>query len=85
MNATDAMLHLDTVAHSISEPVFPPNSLNSQISGILRATRPFLDTGRDWILQNIEALEQQLSVYDAWLKRIDEVRSEIQSHRDAVD
>ncbi|PBK90103.1 hypothetical protein ARMGADRAFT_1032688 [Armillaria gallica] len=67
------------MAHSIPEPVLPPNSLNSQISGILRATRPFLDTDRDWILQNIE-----LSVYDALLKRIDEIRSEIQSHRDAV-
>ncbi len=67
MNATDAMLHLDTVAHSISEPVLPLNSLNSQIFGILRATRPFLDTDRDWIPQNIEVLEQQLSVYDALL------------------
>ncbi len=57
MNVTDAMLHLDAVAHSIPEPVLPPNSLNSQISGILRATRPFLDTDRDWILQNIEVLE----------------------------
>ncbi|KAK0452589.1 hypothetical protein EV421DRAFT_1731207 [Armillaria borealis] len=84
MNATDAMFHLDAVARSIPEPVLPPNALNSQISGILRATRPFLDTYRDCILQNIEVLEQQLSVYDALLNRIDEVRFQMQSHRDAV-
>ncbi|SJK98763.1 uncharacterized protein ARMOST_02032 [Armillaria ostoyae] len=84
MNATDAMLHLDAVARSIPEPVLPLNALNSQISGILRATRPFLDTDRDWILQNIEIVEQQLPVYDALLKRIDEVRLDMQRHRDAV-
>ncbi|KAK0452600.1 hypothetical protein EV421DRAFT_1898329 [Armillaria borealis] len=84
MDATDAMLHLDAVARSIPEPVLPPNALNSQISGILRATRPFLDTDRDWILQNIEVLEDQLSVYDAFLDRIDQVRSEMQRRRDVV-
>ncbi|SJK98773.1 uncharacterized protein ARMOST_02042 [Armillaria ostoyae] len=84
MDATDAMLHLDAVARSIPEPVLPPNALNSQISGILRATRPFLDTDRDSILQNIEVLEEQLSVYDAFLDRIDQVRSEIQRRRDVV-
>ncbi|SJK98770.1 uncharacterized protein ARMOST_02039 [Armillaria ostoyae] len=84
MNATDAMLHLDAVARSIPEPVLPFNALNSQISGILRATRPFLDTDRDSILQNIEVLEQQFSVYDALLKRIDEVRLDMQRHLDAV-
>ncbi|KAK0237732.1 hypothetical protein EDD85DRAFT_555102 [Armillaria nabsnona] len=84
MNATDAMLHLNAVALSIPEPVLPPNTLNSQISGILRTTRSFLDTDRDWILQNIEGLEQQLSVYDALLDRIDEVRSKLQRHRDVV-
>ncbi|PBK90097.1 hypothetical protein ARMGADRAFT_934713, partial [Armillaria gallica] len=78
------MLHLDAVAHSIPEPVLPPKSLNSQISGILRATQPFLDTDHDWILQNIEVLEQQLSVYDALLDRIDKVRSGIQNRRDTV-
>ncbi len=41
MNATDAMFHLDAVAHSVPEPVLPPDTLNSQISGILRATRAF--------------------------------------------
>ncbi len=84
MIATDAMFHLDAVARSVPEPVLPPNALNSQISGILRATRPFLDTDRDWILQNIEVLQQQLSMYDALLDRIDEVRSEMQRHRDVV-
>ncbi len=84
MTAIDAMLHLDAVAHSIPEPVLPPNSLNSQISGILRATRPFLDTDRDWILQNIEDLQQQISVHDALLDRMDKVRSEIQNRRDIV-
>ncbi|KAK0452604.1 hypothetical protein EV421DRAFT_2031169 [Armillaria borealis] len=84
MKATDAMLHLDAVARSIPEPVLPSNVLNSQVSEILRATRPFLDTDRDRILQNIEVLEQQLSVYDALLNRIDEVRLEMQGHRDAV-
>ncbi len=47
MNATDAMLHLDAVARSISELILPPKALDSQISEILRATRPFLDTDRD--------------------------------------
>ncbi|PBK90109.1 hypothetical protein ARMGADRAFT_305147 [Armillaria gallica] len=84
MNATDAMLHLDAVARSISEPILPPKALDSQISGILRATRPFLDTDRDWILENLEVLEQQIPVYDALLKRIDEVRLDVQRHRDAV-
>lgn len=46
MDATDAILHLDAVARSIPKPVFPPDALNSQVSGILRAT-PFLDTDRD--------------------------------------
>ncbi len=78
------MFHLDVVARSVPEPVLPSKALNSQISGILRATQPFLDTYRDWILQNIEILGQQLSVYDALLNHIGEVRLEIQSHRDAV-
>ncbi len=84
MDAADAMYHLDAVAHSVQELVLPPDALNSQISGILRATRPFLDTDRDWILQNIELLRSQLSVYDALLNRIDDVRLEIQRRRDAV-
>ncbi|PBK90114.1 hypothetical protein ARMGADRAFT_305320 [Armillaria gallica] len=84
MNATDAMFHLDAVARSAPEPVPPPSTLNSQISGILRATRSFLDTDRDWILQNIEDLQQQISVYDALLDRMDEVRSEMQRRRDTV-
>ncbi|KAK0237734.1 hypothetical protein EDD85DRAFT_831603 [Armillaria nabsnona] len=84
MNATDAMLHLDAVARSIPEPILPPKASDSQISGILRATRPFLDTDRDWILENLEVLEQQIPVYDALLKRIDEVRLDVQRHRDAV-
>ncbi len=84
MDAADAMYHLDAVAHSVPELVLPPDALNSQISGILRATRPFLDTDRDWILQNIELFQPQLSVYDALLDRIDDVRLEIQRRRDAV-
>ncbi|KAK0237739.1 hypothetical protein EDD85DRAFT_1022951 [Armillaria nabsnona] len=84
MNATDIMFHLDAVARSAPEPVLPPSALNSQISGILRATCPFLDTDRDWILQNIEDLQQQISVYDTLLDRIDEVRSEMQRRRDVV-
>ncbi|KAK0452593.1 hypothetical protein EV421DRAFT_2031162 [Armillaria borealis] len=84
MNTTNAMLYLNAVALSIPESVLPPKALNSQISGILRATRPFLDTDRDCILQNIEVLEQQLPVYDALLNRIDEVRSKMQRHRDVV-
>ncbi|KAK0192946.1 hypothetical protein F5146DRAFT_1136763 [Armillaria mellea] len=84
MNAIDAMLHLDAVARSIPEPVLPPKALNSQISGILRATRPFLDTDHDWILRNIEDLQEQISVYDALLDRIDEVKMEIHNRRDAV-
>ncbi|KAK0494568.1 hypothetical protein EDD18DRAFT_348603 [Armillaria luteobubalina] len=85
MNATDsAMFHLDAVVRSIPEPVLPPDALNSRISGILRATCPFLDTNCDWILQNTEVLQQQISVYDALLDRIDEVRSEMQRRRDVV-
>ncbi|KAK0452566.1 hypothetical protein EV421DRAFT_911304 [Armillaria borealis] len=81
---TDAMFHLDAVARSVPEPVLPPDTLNFHISGILRATRPFLDTDHDWILPNIEVLQQQISMYDALLDRIDEIRSEMQSHRDVV-
>ncbi len=84
MNATDAMFHLDAVARSVPEPISPPDSLNAEVSGILRATRPFLDTDPDWILPNIEGLQQQVSVYDTLLDRIDEIRSEVQSRRDAV-
>ncbi len=84
MNTTDAMFHLDAAAHSVPEPVLPPDTLNSQISGILRAVRPFLDTDRDWILQNIELFQQQISVYDTLLYRIDEIKSEMQHHRDVV-
>ncbi len=84
MNATDVMFHLDAVARSVPEPVLPPSALNSQISGILRATCPFLDSDRDWILQNIDDLQKQISVYDALLGRIDEVRSEMQRRRDTV-
>ncbi|SJK98728.1 uncharacterized protein ARMOST_01997 [Armillaria ostoyae] len=72
MNATDAMLHLDAVERSVPEPIFPPDALNSEVSGILRATRPFLDTDPDWILPNIEGLQRQVSVYDTLLDRIDE-------------
>ncbi|KAK0452555.1 hypothetical protein EV421DRAFT_911037 [Armillaria borealis] len=84
MNTTDAMFHLDAVARSVPEPVLPPDTLNSQISGILRATRPFLDTDHEWIPQNIEVLQQQISLYDTLLDRIDEIRSDMQRHRDAV-
>ncbi|KAK0192940.1 hypothetical protein F5146DRAFT_524348 [Armillaria mellea] len=84
MIATDAICHLDAAARSAPEPVLPPNALNSQVSGILRATLPLLDTDHGWILQNIEDLQQQISVYDALLHRIDEVRSEMQLRRDAV-
>ncbi|KAK0431171.1 uncharacterized protein EV420DRAFT_1773092 [Desarmillaria tabescens] len=80
----DVMLHLDAVARSIPEPVFPPEDLNSHVSGILRATRPLLDTDHDWIFPNIEVLQQQISVYDTLLDRIDEIRSGVQSRRDAV-
>ncbi|KAK0449767.1 uncharacterized protein EV420DRAFT_1766869, partial [Desarmillaria tabescens] len=83
MDATDAMLHLDAVARSIPEPVFPPDDLNSQLSGILRATRPFYDTDRELISPDIAVL-QQVSIYDTLLDRIDVIRSEVQSRRDAV-
>ncbi|KAK0237720.1 hypothetical protein EDD85DRAFT_951889 [Armillaria nabsnona] len=78
------MSHLDAVARSIPEPVLPPNASNAQISGILRASRPFLDTDHDWILQNIEDFQQQISVYDALLDRTDEIRLETQRRRDVV-
>ncbi|KAK0459936.1 hypothetical protein IW261DRAFT_1614915 [Armillaria novae-zelandiae] len=84
MDVPDAMCHLDALARSVPEPVLPPDALNTRASGILRATRPLLDTDRDCIQQNIEDLQQQLSGYDALLNRIDEVRSEIQRRRDAV-
>ncbi|PBK68912.1 hypothetical protein ARMSODRAFT_914109 [Armillaria solidipes] len=84
MNVTNAMFHLDAAARSIPEPTFPPDALNDHIPAILRATRPFLDTDRDWIIPNIDDLRQQVSVYDTLLDRIDEIRSEVQSRRDAV-
>ncbi len=84
MNSTDVMFHWDAAARSAPEPVLPSNALNSQISGILRATRPFLDTDCDRIPQNIEDLQQQISVYDALLDRVDEVRLEMQRRRDTV-
>ncbi|KAK0452485.1 hypothetical protein EV421DRAFT_1769184 [Armillaria borealis] len=84
MNATNAMFHLDAVARSVPEPVFPPDTLDVQIPAILRATRPFLDTDRDWMISNVTDLQRQVSVYDALLNRIDEIRSEVQSRRDAV-
>ncbi|PBK68897.1 hypothetical protein ARMSODRAFT_1019471 [Armillaria solidipes] len=78
------MFHLDAVARSVPEPVFPPDTLDVQIPAILRATRPFLDTDRDWMISNVTDLQRQVSVYDALLNRIDEIRSEVQSRRDAV-
>ncbi len=84
MKVTDAMFHLDAVALSVPESVLPPSALNSQISGILCAIWPFLDTDHDWILQNIELFQQQLLGYNALLDCIDEVRLEIQHHHDAV-
>ncbi|PBK79494.1 hypothetical protein ARMGADRAFT_1172357 [Armillaria gallica] len=84
MNATNAMFHLDAVARSVPEPILPSDALNSDVSDILRATRPFLDTDRDWIIPNIEDLRRQVSVYDTLLDRIDVIRSEVQSRRDEV-
>ncbi|SJK98652.1 uncharacterized protein ARMOST_01921 [Armillaria ostoyae] len=84
MNATNPMFHLDAAAQSVPEPVFPPDALNDHIPAILRATRPFLDTDRDWMISNVRDLQRQVSVYDALLNRIDEIRSEVQSRRDAV-
>ncbi|KAK0459930.1 hypothetical protein IW261DRAFT_344100 [Armillaria novae-zelandiae] len=84
MNATDALFHLNAVARSAPEPSLPPSALNSRVSGILRATRTLLDTDRGWILQNIEDLQQQISVYDVLLQHIDEVRSDMQRRRDTV-
>ncbi|SJK98637.1 uncharacterized protein ARMOST_01905 [Armillaria ostoyae] len=84
MNVTNAMFHLDAAARSIPEPTFPPDALNDHIPAILRATRPFLDTDRDWIIPNIDDLRQQVSGYDTFLNRIDVIRSEVQSRRDAV-
>ncbi|KAK0470493.1 hypothetical protein IW261DRAFT_1003816 [Armillaria novae-zelandiae] len=84
MCATNAMFHLDAAAHSVPEPTFPPDTLNSDVSDILRATRPLIDTDRDLIFPNIEDLRRQVSVYDTLLNRIDEIRSEVQRRHDAV-
>ncbi len=84
MNTTNAMFHLDAAAQSVPEPVFPPDTLDDHIPGILRATRPFFDTDRDWIVSNVGDLRRQVSVYDALLNRIEEIRLEVQSRRDAV-
>ncbi|PBK79495.1 hypothetical protein ARMGADRAFT_133825 [Armillaria gallica] len=83
MNATNAMFHLDAAAQAVPEPVFPPDTLDD-IPAILRATRPFLDTDRNLIISNLGDVRRQVSVYDALLSRIDVIRSEVQSHRDAV-
>ncbi|SJK98643.1 uncharacterized protein ARMOST_01912 [Armillaria ostoyae] len=84
MNATNAMFHLDAVARSVPAPVLPPDALTSDVSDIPRANRPFLDTDRVRIIPKIEDLRQQVSVYDTLLDRIDEIRSDVQSRRDAV-
>ncbi|KAK0449758.1 uncharacterized protein EV420DRAFT_1766860 [Desarmillaria tabescens] len=84
IDATDVMFHLDGVAHSIPLPLFPPEVLNSRVSGLLRATRSFLDTDHDWIFPNIEVLQQQVLVYDTLLDRIDEIKAKVQSRRDTV-
>ncbi|KAK0237868.1 hypothetical protein EDD85DRAFT_832158 [Armillaria nabsnona] len=85
MNATNAMFHLNAAARSVPKPTFPPDeALNDHIPAILRATRPFLDTDRDRIIHHIEDLRQQVSGYDTLLNRIDEIRSEVQSRRDAI-
>ncbi|KAK0470501.1 hypothetical protein IW261DRAFT_1004093 [Armillaria novae-zelandiae] len=84
MNVTNLLFHLDAAAQSVPDPTFPPDPLNSDVSDILRATRPFLDTDRDWIIPNIEDLRRQVSVYDNLLNRIDEIRSKVQRRHDAV-
>ncbi|KAK0495797.1 hypothetical protein EDD18DRAFT_1463029 [Armillaria luteobubalina] len=84
MNATNAMFHLDAVARFVPEPVFPPDALNYVISDILRATQPFLDADGDLKIPNIEDLRRQVLIYDTLLNHIDEIISELQSHRDAV-
>ncbi|KAK0220177.1 hypothetical protein IW262DRAFT_1494317 [Armillaria fumosa] len=74
MNATNAMFHLDAAARSVPEPTFPPDALNSDVSDILRATRPFLDTDRDVIIPNIEDLRRQVSTMSVYSSALAPVR-----------
>ncbi|KAK0237726.1 hypothetical protein EDD85DRAFT_1022939 [Armillaria nabsnona] len=60
----DALSYLEAFIHSIPQQVLPPEEDQSQVLGILRATRPLLDNDRDWILRGIALLEGQLPVYD---------------------
>ncbi|KAK0458103.1 uncharacterized protein EV420DRAFT_1764575 [Desarmillaria tabescens] len=83
-SAADALSHLDAFTRSIPKPVFPPDAIDPLVSGILRATRPLLDTDPDWILPNIALLEGQLHVYDTLIDQLYTVFEELETYRDAI-
>ncbi|KAK0494556.1 hypothetical protein EDD18DRAFT_1333100 [Armillaria luteobubalina] len=82
--AADALSYWDGFIHSIPQPVLPPENDCSQMLGILRATRPLLDSDRDWILPNIAHLESQLPIYDSLMNRLQTVFKELKTYRATI-
>ncbi|SJK98767.1 uncharacterized protein ARMOST_02036 [Armillaria ostoyae] len=82
--AADALSCLEAFIHSIPQPVLPPEEDQSQVLGILRATRPLLDNDRDWILPNIALLEGQLPVYDTLIDRLHAAVEELETYRATI-
>ncbi|KAK0237733.1 hypothetical protein EDD85DRAFT_1022945 [Armillaria nabsnona] len=79
--AADASSYLEALIRFIPEPVLPPEDDYSQVLGILRAARPFLDNDRDWLLPNIALLEEQLLVYDILLDRLHTALEVLEAYR----
>ncbi|KAK0452594.1 hypothetical protein EV421DRAFT_1769873 [Armillaria borealis] len=82
--AADALSCLEAFIHSIPQLVLPPEEDQSQVLGILRATRPLLDNDRDWILPNIALLEGQLPVYDTLIDRLHAAVEELETYRATI-
>ncbi|KAK0452599.1 hypothetical protein EV421DRAFT_2015406 [Armillaria borealis] len=79
--AADVVSSWDTFVHSIPQPVLPPEDDYSQVLGILRGTRPLLDSDRDWILPGVALLEGQLPVYDTLIDGLDKALKDLQVWR----
>ncbi|KAK0220429.1 hypothetical protein IW262DRAFT_1023827 [Armillaria fumosa] len=82
--AADAFSYWDAFIHSIPQPALPPENDYSQVLGILRATRPLLDSDRDWILPNIAHLEGQLPIYNTLMNRLQTAFKELKTYRATI-
>ncbi|PBK68772.1 hypothetical protein ARMSODRAFT_1004612 [Armillaria solidipes] len=82
--AADAVSSWDTFVDSIPQPVLPPEDDYSQVLGILRGTRPLLDSDRDWILPDIALLEGQLPVYNTLIDRLHAAVEELETYRATI-